>query len=119
MATTKKVENKKIAKTRKKTTTAVKEHYIEAVGRRKTAVARIRLYTQKKGIEVNSQDLKDYFSGLSNFQEKVLSPLEKMKVADKFGATVKVEGGGVSAQAEAIRLGISRALVKFNTDFKK
>ena len=48
-----------------------------------------------------------------------MAPLEKMKIAEKFGATVKVKGGGVSSQAEAIRLGIARALVKFNAEFKK
>ncbi len=92
--------------------------YFEAVGRRKTAVARVRLYTKRDGIIVNDKDYKKYFPTL-RLRNEISAPLEKMKITDKFGATVKVKGGGLSAQAEAIRHGISRALVKFNLDFKK
>lgn len=94
------------------------ERYFEAVGRRKTAIARVRLYTKREGIIVNDKNYDKYFPTL-RLQNEVLAALEKMKTADKFGATVKVSGGGLSSQAEAIRHGISRALVKFNVDFKK
>lgn len=95
-----------------------KEHYFEAVGRRKTAVARVRLFTKKTGIEINDKNISDYFPIL-RLQKTVEAPLEKMKIADKLGAVVKVRGGGIMAQAEAIQLGIARALIKFNSEFRK
>lgn len=95
-----------------------KEHYFEAVGRRKTAVARVRLFTQKIGIEINDKNISDYFPIL-RLQKTVEAPLEKMKIADKLGAVVKVKGGGIMAQAEAVQLGIARALIKFNAEFRK
>lgn len=95
-----------------------KEHYFEAVGRRKTAVARVRLFTKKTGIEINDKNISDYFPIL-RLQKTVEAPLEKMKIADKLGVVVKVRGGGIMAQAEAIQLGIARALIKFNAEFKK
>jgi len=113
---TKKTEKKE--KTVKAAKKIEKERYFEAVGRRKTAVARVRLYTKKTGLEVNNQDFQKYFP-IKRLQDKVFSPLEKMKISDKLGGVIKVKGGGISAQAEAIALGISRALTKFNPDFKK
>jgi len=94
------------------------ERYFEAVGRRKTAIARVRLFTKKTGLEINNQSFEKYFPVI-RLQKKVNAPLEKMKITDKLGAVVKVKGGGLSAQADAISLGISRALVKFNADFRK
>src|SRR3989304_9458955 len=101
-----------------KTKKTIKERYFEAVGRRKTSIARVRLYTKKSGIIINDKDYKKYFLLLRQ-QQTILSPLEKMKIAEKFGVTAKVQGGGISSQAEAIRLGIARALIKFNAEFKK
>ncbi|MBU3964402.1 30S ribosomal protein S9 [Patescibacteria group bacterium] len=96
------------------------ERYIEAVGRRKTAVARARLFTAKDKIEflVNGKDFKEYFRS-SESQRNVLSALEMMNCLDKFNISIKVSGGGISAQSEAVRHGISRALIKFNPDFRK
>ena len=95
------------------------ERYFEAVGRRKTAIARVRLFTQgDKTILINNKPYKEYFSGLE-LHQIVDSAFEKMKAFDKFKISVKVKGGGVHAQAEAVRHGISRALVKFNPDFRK
>lgn len=95
------------------------ERYFEAVGRRKTAVARIRLFTQgDKTILVNDKSYKEYFPILE-LQQIVNSSLDKMKALDKFKIIVKVKGGGFHAQAEAIRHGISRALIGFNPDFRK
>lgn len=113
---TKKTEKKE--KTVKAAKKIEKEHYFEAVGRRKTAIAIVRLYTKKIGLEVNEQDFQKYFPIL-RLQKKTTAPLEKMKITDKLGAVIKVKGGGFNAQAEAISLGITRALVKFNPDFKK
>lgn len=86
------------------------ERYLEAVGRRKTAVARVRLAAGKGlAIAVNSKDFKKYFP-LKKFQGMVVVPLAAASVKDAM-ITAKVEGGGVHAQAEAVRLGIARALV--------
>ena len=95
-----------------------KEKYFEAVGRRKTAVARVRLFTKMEGIKVNEKTLKDYF-GVERYEKDVESPLEKMKISDKLGAIIKVQGGGPMAQSQAARLGIARALIKFNPVFQK
>ena len=95
-----------------------KEKYFEAVGRRKTAVARVRLFTKMEGIKINDKTLKDYF-GVERFEKDVESALDKMKITDKLGAVIKVKGGGPMAQAQAARLGIARALIKFNPVFRK
>lgn len=95
-----------------------KEKYYEAVGRRKEATARVRLYTKNKDITVNGRTLADYFPVL-RLQKEAISPLDKMKIADKLGVSAKVSGGGIMAQSEAIRLGIARALMEFNPIFKK
>lgn len=93
--------------------------YFEGTGRRKTAVARVRIFTQgTKDIVINGKDLKEYFP-LSDKQKTVLGPFETMGSEDKFGVSAQVKGGGITAQAEAIRHGISRALVKLNPDFRK
>ena len=93
--------------------------YFEAVGRRKTASARVRLFTRgKKEILINDKPYREYFP-TKELQEIIISALEKMKALEKFNVSVKVKGGGFHSQAEAVRHGISRALVKFNLDFKK
>lgn len=94
------------------------ERYYEGLGRRKTSVARVRLFTKRQGVTINDKTLADYFP-LTALQKKVLSPLEKMKIMDKLGAVVHVYGGGLTGQAEAIRLGVARALIIFNAEFKK
>jgi small subunit ribosomal protein S9 len=102
----------------KKSVKKAEERYFEAKGARKTAVARVRLYTAQTGITVNGKDLKDYFRDL-RLQREVLKPFEAMNVGDKVGVTAKVSGGGLSGQAEAVRHGIARALLLFNGEFRK
>lgn len=93
--------------------------YFEAVGRRKTAIARIRLLTKgEKTFLVNDRNFDNYFS-TPELRNTAKSALEKMNCLDKFGISAKVKGGGLHAQAEAIRLGISRALILFNPEFGK
>jgi len=93
--------------------------YYEAVGRRKTAVARVRIWTKgDKDIVVNGRLLAQYFP-TSDLRQTALSSLDKMKCQDKFRVEVRVRGGGLSGQAEAIRHGTARVLTLFNPDFRK
>ncbi len=93
--------------------------YFEAVGRRKTAVARVRLFTQReKTFLVNKKPLEVYFP-IFELQQAAIAPLVTMKCLDKFKISAIVKGGGLHAQAEAISHGIARALVLFNPDFRK
>lgn len=95
------------------------DKYFEATGRRKTAVARVRLFTRgDKEFLVNGKSYKEYFK-TAETQEAAIASLIKMKCLDKFRVTVIVKGGGVNAQAEAVRHGTARALVDFNNNFKK
>ncbi|MCX6721288.1 MAG: 30S ribosomal protein S9 [Candidatus Staskawiczbacteria bacterium] len=95
------------------------DRYFEAIGRRKTAVARIRLFTKgDKEFIVNNKPYTKYFV-LTEDQESCVASMKKMKCLDKFRVTVKVKGGGHSAQAEAIRHGTARVLVDFNNNFRK
>lgn len=88
------------------------ERYIEAVGRRKTASARVRITPAKeRTVLVNKKSLVDYFN--SNIhQGTVLSVFDTNETIGTYSVSAKVHGGGLSSQAEAIRLGIARALVK-------
>src|SRR3989344_9190361 len=95
-----------------------KERYFETIGRRKTSIARVRLYPKRSGLIVNGGDYKVYFK-LPKFRELANAPLELMKTAEKAGAEAKVSGGGLTGQAEAVRHGLSRALVKLNETYRK
>lgn len=93
--------------------------YYAAVGRRKRAVARVRLFTKgEKEFVVNSKPYTEYF-GAEELQLIADAALRRMKVTDKFRVYVRVFGGGLYGQAEAVRHGISRALTKFNPEFRK
>jgi len=117
MVTTKKT--KIVKKTVKKIAKKTVVKYYQAIGRRKTSVARIRLFTQgDKTITINGKPYKEYFPDL-NLQQIVSTALDRMKASDKFMVSAIVKGGGIHSQAEAVRHGISRALVKFNPDFHK
>lgn len=95
------------------------DKYFEGIGRRKTSVARVRLYTKgDKDIVVNEVDYKEYFK-IADHQSIILDSLEKMKSMGRFRVVITVKGGGVHSQAEAIRHGIARALVVFNPDYRK
>ncbi|MGC9031215.1 MAG: 30S ribosomal protein S9 [Minisyncoccia bacterium] len=91
---------------------------MEAIGRRKTAIARVRLFKGKGEILVNDKKFTEYFP-VKFYQEIVLSPLKLLKLFDKVKISAILKGGGISAQAEALRLGISRALVKLNQEYRK
>ena len=90
---------------------------INATGRRKTSVARVYVTPGKGDIRVNARDLKEYF--LSEIhQTLVKQPLVALKAETQYDVTINVEGGGIKGQAEAVRLGIARALVLFNGENK-
>jgi small subunit ribosomal protein S9 len=86
--------------------------YIEAVGRRKTAIARVRATPNaKSSYTINDKTIEKYF-GTPELRAIVSSPLEREGFPGKYAVTIHVEGGGIHAQAEAIRHGLSRILVK-------
>jgi len=93
--------------------------YYEAIGRRKTAVARVRFYTRgDKDFLINNKPYQKYFPHLE-LQEIAVASLKKMNCPDKFRIVAKVRGGGFKAQAEAIRHATARVLVGFNSNFRK
>ena len=124
-AATKKTE-KKVEKKEKPSV-----RYLEAVGRRKESIARIRLFptksagqageseTQEKGdILINDKPYENYFP-VQFLRHVVEGPLRKLKSLDRFRGTVKVSGGGMTGQAQAVQLGIARALVLFDENYSK
>ena len=95
------------------------DRYFEAIGRRKTAVARVRLFTRgAQSFLVNGKPYQEYFT-LEEDQQIAISSMKKMKCFDKFKISIIVKGGGHHAQAEAVRHGTARVLVDFNNNFKK
>lgn len=103
------------------------EKYYEAVGRRKEATARVRVLTRKSTdsqvadkaiITVNGKPYFEYFNN-AKMQGIVESPLKKLKSLNRFKASVTVHGGGMAGQADAIKFGLSRALVLFDINFSK
>jgi len=121
--TAKETEKKPAAKKRAEKTSARKEEskmkYFEGVGRRKTATAVARLFSAKEpAFIVNNKKLEDYFP-LSQMRQTALSPLEQVNCLDRFRVWVRVRGGGLNAQSEAIRLSIARALSLFNPAFSR
>ena len=90
---------------------------INAIGRRKTAVARVYLSEGKGNITINKKSLEEYFT-LPTLQYIVKQPLELLGVLGQYDIKVNLVGGGFNGQAEALRLGIARALVKVNAEDK-
>jgi small subunit ribosomal protein S9 len=88
-----------------------------AVGRRKEAVTRVFLSKGQGSITVNDKDYKQYFS-LQYLQNQVELPLKTVQQLDKFDVKINASGGGVKGQAEAAKLGIARALVELNPEFR-
>ena len=88
---------------------------INALGRRKTAVARIYLKEGQGKITVNDRDYKEYFP-TAILQYQILEPFEITGNAGKFDLKVNLDGGGITGQAEALSLAISRALIKINEE---
>ena len=90
---------------------------INAIGRRKAAVARVYVSEGKGQITINKKELKEYFT-TGTLQYIVTQPLNLLEVADQYDIKVNLDGGGVKGQAEALRLAIARALVKIDAENK-
>ena len=94
--------------------------YYEGIGRRKTASARVRIYPENVGsgtFLVNGRDVKEYFPRFGDYQ--ILSgPLTDSELLGSMDVTVLIEGGGISGQTGAVRLGLARALVKYDENLR-
>lgn len=96
----------------------VESRYVEAVGRRKTSVARIRIIPASKNVfKINDRDLASYFP-TDELRKIIEEAIGRVKVGN-FSVSVHVKGGGIHSQAEAVRQGISRALVKHDESSKE
>ena len=93
------------------------QQYFAGTGRRKTAVARVRIYPGAQEVVVNGRSLQDALPRLT-LQEIALRPLTALGQQGKFGVQAKVEGGGITGWAGAISHGIARALVQFDETLK-
>lgn len=93
------------------------EKQLNAVGRRKQAVARVYLSKGTGNITVNDKEYKEYFS-MMYLQNQVESPLKTIEATESFDIKVNVTGGGPKGQAEAIKLGIARVLCEFNEEYR-
>lgn len=94
------------------------DRFFQGVGGRKTATAQVRVMKGDGTITINGKDVKAYFT-MPKHQAVVRAALEVSDMQKAFSVTVIVSGGGISGQADAVRHGIARALVKSNEDFKK
>jgi small subunit ribosomal protein S9 len=98
--------------------TTTKERYHYGTGRRKSAVARVRLLPGSGTFTVNGRTLDDYFGGRSILHSTVQQPLVLTETATQYDVVVKVVGGGSSGQAGAVRHGIARALVRSDDELR-
>lgn len=92
-----------------------KESYFYGTGRRKSSIARVRIYKGTGKVTINDRDIDDYF-GLETLKLIVRQPLVLTGTSDKFDIVCRVAGGGVTGQAGAIRHGISRALLQYDSE---
>ncbi len=92
--------------------------YIQAIGRRKSASAQVRITpASKMTYIINEKTLDDYFN-IETLRNVVRSPFSSVETKDDFSVSIVVKGGGISSQADAIRHGISRALIKYNEELR-
>ncbi len=100
----------------------IKEKYVEAIGRRKTSTARVRLFeSTKANFVVNGIDAKEYFKTEEEkrlIQDPIIKGLPTSKAGLKWSVEVKISGGGIHSQAEAVRHGLSRAFVLYDAELR-
>ncbi|MDQ5901506.1 MAG: small subunit ribosomal protein [Patescibacteria group bacterium] len=100
------------------TTAKTKDKYFEAVGRRKTSTARVRITpSAKTSFVINDKSINEYFT-VDSLRKVVSDPFDKQETPKNFSVSIKVSGGGINGQADAIRHGITRALVKFDESLR-
>lgn len=93
--------------------------YFYALGRRKSATARVRVQSGKGSLKVNDKESADYFDGSRQMLSELIRPFTVLELdPEKYVVTAKVAGGGHASQVDAIRLGIAKALVEMNEDFR-
>ncbi len=98
----------------------IKGEYYYGMGRRKTAVARVRLFPNGDGtIVVNGKSARQYFGQRESASAALVAPLRLLELEDAYSMTVRVVGGGTSGQAGAIRHGVARALLRANPEWKQ
>jgi small subunit ribosomal protein S9 len=96
------------------------QQYYEGIGRRKRSTARVRIYPTGEGggqFFVNGKEVRDYFDRFGDY-ETLMGPLVDAEFAGKMDVTVKISGGGVTGQTDAVRLGLGRALVKYDPELR-
>lgn len=97
----------------------IKGEYYYGMGRRKTAVARVRLFPNGDGsIVINGKNANQYFGPRESYHETMTAPMRLLELADAYTMTVRVVGGGVTGQAGAIRHAVARALLRVNPEWK-
>lgn len=94
------------------------KRYFQGTGRRKTAVARVRIFPGNGEIVVNGKKPEDYFGPRDLLQREIRTPLQVTNNLDSFNVLVKVRGGGVHSQAGAVRHGVARALLDLDPDLR-
>ncbi|MDR0983453.1 MAG: 30S ribosomal protein S9 [Ruminococcus sp.] len=94
-----------------------KDKFYYGTGRRKSSVARVRLYAGTGSVKINGRDINDYF-GLETLRMVVRQPLELTETVSKLDIVCTVQGGGVTGQAGAIRHGVSRALLEYSPEMR-
>jgi small subunit ribosomal protein S9 len=92
------------------------EELVRATGRRKTAVARVRLYDGSGSYAINGRSLEDYFP--QAYRMRVQEPFDLVELAGRYDVFASVHGGGDTGQSDALRLGIARALIELNPELR-
>lgn len=95
-----------------------KGDFVAAVGRRKNGTARVRLFLQPGDYVINEKPMAEYFNAVIHPEVRFMTPFKVTNTVGKYAVSVKVSGSGVSSQMDAVVLGISRALVKVDPDYK-
>ena len=99
--------------------TAKKNDVFKSIGRRKSSVARVMISPGKGEFIINKRNIDTYFGGRDILKVVTKQPFEVLGIDGKYDVTINVTGGGLSGQAGAIRLGISRGIEKVNPDYRK
>lgn len=94
------------------------QNYFYALGRRKSATARVRLMTGKGAMTINGKPANEYFADSKVLLAELQQPFAALEIENKFDVTVVVSGGGHAGQADAIKLGLAKALTILNEDYK-